>query len=108
MSDKKKDIISKDSGLDPIVYDILNEAYHEFRQMYGDKHSDHIKKIIESITDKVEKNILYYFAPIATAHAQNGVRYTETDQLPAVLKHEMWHIYNNSASDRKKSLQHIP
>lgn len=44
MSDKKKDIISKDSGLDPIVYDILNEAYHEFRQMYGDKHSDHIKK----------------------------------------------------------------
>ena len=108
MSDKKKDIISKDSGLDPIVYDILNEAYHEFRQMYGDKHSDHIKKIIESITDKVEKNILYYFAPIATAHAQNGVRYTETDQLPAVLKHEMWHIYNNSASDIKKSLQHIP
>ena len=69
---------AKDSGLDPIVYDILNEAYHEFRQMYGDKHSDHIKKIIESITDKVEKNILYYFAPIATAHAQNGVRYTET------------------------------
>lgn len=58
MSDKKKDIISKDSGLDSIVYGILNEAYHEFRQMYGDKHSDHIKKIIESITDKVKKT--YY------------------------------------------------
>ena len=108
MSDKKNDIISKDSGLDPIVYDILNEAYHEFRQMYGNKHSDYIKTLIESITDKVEKAGLYYFGPIATAHAQMGVRYTESDNLSAVLKHEMWHVYNNSASDREKSLQHIP
>lgn len=108
MSDKKNDIISKDSSLDPIVYDILNEAYHEFRQMYGDKHSDYIKTLIESITDKVEKAGLYYFGPIASAHAQMGVRYTESDKLSEVLKHEMWHVYNNSASDREKSLQHIP
>lgn len=108
MSDKKNDIISKDSGLDPRVYDILNEAYHEFRQMYGDKHSDYIKTLIEGITDKVQKADLYYFGPIATAHAQMGVRYTESDKLSAVLKHEMWHVYNNSASDREKSLQHIP
>ena len=108
MSDKKDDIISKDSSLNPIVYDILNEAYHEFRQMYGDKHSDYIKTLIESITDKVEKAGLYYFGPIATAHAQMGVRYTESDKLSAVLKHEMWHVYNDSASDREKSLQHIP
>lgn len=108
MSDKKNDIISKDSGLDPRVYDILNEAYHEFRQMYGDKHSDYIKILIEGITDKVQKADLYYFGPIATAHAQMGVRYTESDKLSAVLKHEMWHVYNNSASDREKSLQHIP
>ena len=108
MSDKKNDIISKDSSLDPMVYDILNEAYHEFRQMYGDKHSDYIKTLIESITDKVEKAGLYYFGPIASAHAQMGVRYTESDKLSEVLKHEMWHVYNNSASDREKSLQHIP
>lgn len=108
MSEKKNDIISKDSSLNPIVYDILNEAYHEFRQMYGEKHSSHIKELIESITDKVKKAGLYYFGPIASAHAQMGVVYTESDKLSAVLKHEMWHVYNDSASDREKSLQHIP
>lgn len=108
MSDKKDDIISKDSSLNPIVYDILNEAYHEFRQMYGEKHSSHIKELIESITDKVKMTDLYYLGPIASAHAQMGVVYTESDKLSAVLKHEMWHVYNDSASDREKSLQHIP
>lgn len=108
MSDKKDDIISKDSDLNPIIYDILNEAYHEFKQMYGDKHSNHIKELIESITDKVRKAEKYYSGPNAMANAQKGIVYTESENLSAVLKHEMWHVYNNSASDREKSLQHIP
>ena len=53
MEDNKDNIISKDKNIPPIVYEILNEAYHEFKQMYGDKHSKHIKLLIESITDKV-------------------------------------------------------
>lgn len=108
MSDKNNDIVSKESNLDPLIYGILNEAYYEFRDMYGDKHSKHIKTIIENVTDKVKKIDLYYFGPTAVANAKKGVIYTESDNLSAVLKHEMWHVYNNSASDREKSLQHIP
>jgi len=108
MNEKRDNIISKDPNINPIVYAILNEAYHEFRQVHGEKHSDHIKRSIESITDKVKQARLYYSGPIATANAQDGVRFTDSDILFAVLKHEMWHVYNNSASDRQKSLLYIP
>jgi hypothetical protein len=108
MSDKNDNIISKDSNINQKVYEILNEAYHEFKQMYGDKHSNHIKELLENITDKVSEADKYYFGPIAAANAQSGVTYTNSDKLSAVLKHEMWHVYNNSASDREKSLQYIP
>lgn len=105
---KKNYIISKDPNIDPLIYSILNEAYHEFVSMYGGKHSEYIKETIESITDKVRKAPLTYEGPIASANAQLGVVYTKSDKLSAVLKHELWHIYNNSASDMEKSIQHIP
>lgn len=104
----KDDIFLKDSNIEPIIYNILNEAYHEFVSMYGEKHSEYIKETIESLTDKVRKAHLTYEGPTASAHAQFGVVYTKSDKLSAVLKHELWHVYNNSASDMEKSLQHIP
>ena len=106
--DDKNNIVSKDINIDKTVYQILNEAYHEFKQTYGEKHSGHIKELIESITDKVKIAPYYYSGAIASAHSEMGVVYTKSDKLSAVLKHEMWHIYNNSAQDRKKSLQYIP
>ena len=108
MNEDRDDIISKDDSINPIVYKILNEAYHEFKQVHGEKHSDHIKRSIESITDKVKQPRLCYSGPIATANPQDGVRFTDSDILSAVLKHEMWHVYNNVSSDREKSLFHIP
>ena len=106
--DDKDNIASKDINIDKTVYQILNEAYHEFKQTYGEKHSGHIKELIESITDKVKIAPHYYSGAIASAHSEMGVVYTKSDKLSAVLKHEMWHIYNNSAQDREKSLQYIP
>ena len=106
--DNQDKIVSKDSNLDSIIYQILNEAYNEFTQCYGKKHSEYIKGRIESITDKVRKTPQYYFGAIASANYEMGVVYTKSDKLSAVLKHEMWHVYNNSASDMEKSLQHIP
>lgn len=105
---KDGNIVSKDINIDKTVYQILNEAYHEFKQTYGEKHSMHIKELIEGITDKVKVAPYYYFGATASAHSEMGVVYTKSDTLSAVLKHEMWHIYNNSAQDRKKSLQYIP
>lgn len=103
-----EDIISKDKNIETVIYQILNECYYEFKQVYGEKHGQHIKELIESITDKVKKADLYYTGSIATAHSQMGVVYTDSDILSAVLKHEMWHVYNNSASDKDKSLTYIP
>jgi len=100
-------IISKDENIAPEVLNIMNEALLEFKEKYGDKHVARIKERIENITDKVEKSIMYYNAPIATAHHETGVRYTESDKLSAVLKHELWHVYNNSTVD-DISLQHTP
>lgn len=108
MSEKKDDIISKNNELDPIVYQILNEAYHEFKQMYGDKHSPHIKKQIENFTDKIKKDEKNYYGAIASARIDWGIIYAYSDDLPAVLKHELWHIYNNVSTDREKSLKYIP
>ena len=81
MSEKRDDIVSKDDSINPIVYKILNEAYHEFKQVHGEKHSNHIKRSIESITDKVVRARLYYRGAIASAHSQSGVRFTESDRL---------------------------
>ena len=106
--DDKDNIVSKNINIDKTVYAILNEAYHEFKQTYGEKHSRHIKELIESITDKVKVATYYYSGDIASANSEMGVVYTKSDKLSAVLKHEMWHIYNNSAEDREKSLQYIP
>lgn len=36
-----------------------------------------------------------------------GVVYTKSDKLSAVLKHEMWHVFNNAASG-KKSFFYMP
>lgn len=108
MNERIEDIISKDNNLDDTIYKILNEAYYEFRQMHGEKHSLHIKEILESITDKVRSKPTYYFGPVASAHPEMGIVYSASQELSAVLKHELWHMYNNVANDREKSLQHIP
>lgn len=92
------EISPKVSDLPEEILKIFNECYNDFKNTYGEKHSKHIKSLIEIITDKVKKSDLYYTGPIASAHTQMGVVYTETDKLSAVLKHEMWHIFNNSAS----------
>lgn len=105
---KKENIFSKDNNIDPMVYQILNEAYNEFRDSYGDKHSSHVKELIENLTDKVEKIGCYYFGSPAMANPQMGVRYAKSDKLSAILKHELWHVYNNVATDRNISLQYIP
>ena len=106
--EEKENIVSKDNNIDIVVYNILNEAYHEFVQAYGEKHGNRIKEAIESITDKVKLAHLYYSGPIASAHAEMGVVYSKSDKLAAVLKHEMWHVYNKAAEDREVSIQHIP
>jgi hypothetical protein len=105
---KKNYIISKDPNIEPIIYNILNEAYHEFVSMYGEKHSEYIKETIESITDKVRKSVITYDGPSAAASTKLGVVYNKADDLSAILKHELWHVYNNSASDMEKSIQHVP
>ena len=98
--ENQKNIVTKDNNIDRIIYQILNEAYHEFIQCYGQKHSEYIKERIESITDKVRKTPQYYSGAIASANYEMGVVYTKSDKLSAVLKHEMWHVYNNSATNR--------
>ena len=101
------DIKSKDENLNQEIYTILNDAYHEFINTYGLKHGERIKELIEGITDKVKQSPVGYLGAIATANALDGIRYTKSDKLSAVLKHELWHVYNKSATD-KKSLFYLP
>ncbi len=108
MNEMTEDIVSRDNNIDVRIYNIINEAYHEFEQIYGERHSSHIKEMIESITDKIRETILYYEGPTAAANPKMGVIYSISPDLSAVLKHEMWHVYNNGGSDIKVSLTHIP
>lgn len=104
MSNKDRGITPKTSNLPREILTIFNECYSDFKSTYGEKHSERIKSLIESITDKVKMADLYYTGPIASAHSQMGVVYTKSDKLSAVLKHEMWHVFNNSASGEKSFL----
>ena len=108
MKDKKDNIRLKDPNADPMIFRILNDAYHEFKEKWGEKHSAYIKQQIELLTDKIEKADLYYTGSIATANPESGVRYTKSDDLPAILKHELWHVYNNVAIDKEKSFNYLP
>jgi hypothetical protein len=101
MNNKNLGIAPKTSNLPEEILTIFNECYSDFKNAYGEKHSERIKLLIESITDKVKMTDLYYTGPIASAHSQMGVVYTKSDKLSAVLKHEMWHVFNNSASGEK-------
>lgn len=101
MNSESKPITPKISDLPQEILTIFNECYSDFIIAYGPKHSERIKFLIESITDKVRMADLYYTGPIASAHAQMGVVYTKSDKLSAVLKHELWHVFNNSASSEK-------
>lgn len=100
-------ISPKISDLPEEILKIFNECYNDFKNTYGEKHSEHIRSLIESITDKVKKTDLYYTGPIASAHPQMGVVYTKSNKLSAVLKHEMWHVFNNAASG-KNSFFYMP
>lgn len=101
---KKEDIVVKDNNLEQSIYKILNDAYHEFRDKHGDKHSEHIKNLIESISDRVERQYHYEGNTLAQASHGIGIRYCIlNDNLAGILKHELCHIYH-----RSKSEQHYP
>lgn len=98
MNNKNAVISPKVSDFPEEILTIFNECYNDFKNTYGEKHLEHIKSLIENITDKVKKADLYYTGPIASAHPQMGVVYTKSDKLSAILKHEMWHLFNNASS----------
>lgn len=107
LGEEMGNIESKDKNLNPIIYKILNECYHEFEEKYGNKHSAHIREMITNITDKVKKIDRYYDAPIAAAHVEKGIIYSESDELPAILKHELWHVFNENSFD-PESYTYLP
>lgn len=94
--DDKDNIVSKDINIDKTVYQILNEAYHEFKQTYGEKHSGHIKELIESITDKVKIAPYYYSGVIASAHSEMGVVYTKSDIVHNSKREIIRNVFANS------------
>lgn len=104
------DIISKDENIDPIIYKIFNEAYHEFLDRYGSKYSEFIKEKLERYTEKgmLKRDELGLSDATASA-TPHGIAYTETEDLPAILKHELWHIYNDVLRKNSEySVGHTP
>ena len=77
------------------IKSILNDAYNEFVEKYGKKHSDYIKKSIEKVSKTIVKKDSYC-APIAMCSKGFGISYSKDERLPAILKHELWHVYNGS------------
>jgi len=108
--EKEDKIVPIDENLDPAIYKIFNEAYLEFVEKYGDKYSDYIKATLERYTAKgmVKKDELGISDATASA-TPNGIAYTDAKDLASILKHELWHIYNNdSAKETESSLAYTP
>ena len=89
------------------ILKIFKDSYNNFKNEYGEKHIEQIKKKIENTSGKVKKTDLYYTGPIASAHPQMGIVYTKSNKLAAILKHEIWHLFND-ASSGKNSLFYMP
>ena len=79
------------------VKSILNDAYNEFVEKYGKIHSAYIKKSIEEVSKTIIKKD-FYCAPIAMCSKGFGISYSKDERLPAILKHELWHVFNGSSA----------
>lgn len=106
--DLNDDVILKINKIDPMVYEIINEAYHEVLKMYGNKHGGHIREVIENTLKECEMANVYFTGPTIASIHSGDIHYTKTDKLHAAIKHELWHSYNSESSDKSLSLQHIP
>ena len=97
----------KDKNLDSDIVRIFTEIYEDFISVHGEKHKDRIKQLLENISSKVKKKDLYMDA-LASANSQMGVVYGKSSKLSPILKHELFHVFNDSAIDSKDSLAYMP
>ena len=97
----------KDKNLDSDIVRIFTEIYEDFISVHGEKHKDRVKQLLENISAKVKKRDLYMDA-LASANSQMGVVYGKSFKLSPILKHELFHVFNDSAFDSKDSLAYIP
>ena len=97
----------KDKNLEPVIEKIFTEIYDDFIAVHGEKHKDRVKQLLENISEKVKKRDLYMDS-LATANSQMGVVYGKSSKLSPILKHELFHVFNDSAIDSKDSLAYLP
>lgn len=97
----------KSSELEEIIIRIFNETYEDFVNKYGEKHKEYIKQMLENISDKVQKKEMFEGA-LASANVEMGIVYGKSDKLPAILKHELWHTFNESAFGTETSYATLP
>ena len=97
----------KNSELEEIIIRIFNETYEDFVNKYGEKHKEYIKQMLENISDKVQK-IEMYEGALAAANVTKGIVYGKSDELPAILKHELWHVFNESSFATETSYAKLP
>jgi len=97
----------KDKNLAPEIKQTYKEIYEDFISVHGGKHKDRVKQLLENISAKVKKKDLYMDA-LASANSQMGVVYGKSSKLSPILKHELFHVFNDSAIDSKDSLAYMP
>ncbi|MDO5555596.1 MAG: hypothetical protein Q4G09_02780 [Clostridia bacterium] len=97
----------KNKELEYIIIQIFNETYEDFINRYGEKHKEYIKKMLESISGKIQKKEMFQGA-LASAHVDMGVIYGKSDKLSAILKHELYHVFNESAFGTTTSYATLP
>lgn len=102
-----KKLSLKNTELEERIIRIFNETYEDFIAKYGVKHKDYIKQMLENISDKVQKKEIYEGA-LASANVDMGVIYGKSDKLSAILKHELWHTFNESAFGTETSYATLP
>lgn len=106
-SNNDKKLSLGDKNLEDVIIQIFNETYEDFIKKYGEKHSTYIKQMLEGIADKVQKKEMFEGA-LASAHVEMGVVYGKSDKLPAILKHELYHVFNESALGTETSYATLP
>jgi len=112
MSIENNNEIKVNANIEPIIYQLINEFYTEFKLMHGAKHLKHVKEVLEDIATKIklvnDYGADYNGVTFAGHDDVHEIKCNYSNKLSAVLKHELWHVFNRLGMASDLSLLYIP
>ena len=83
---------------DPIICNIINEAYNDFILRWGEEYNERVKGLFIECSSGIKEHNTYA-GGTATTIPGNGIRYNKQgniDELSGIIKHELFHVVSKN------------